>query len=342
MEHSNENEVLLEVKGLDVSFQTRRGELHAVNGISYDVRKGEIMGLVGESGSGKSVEAYSIMGLLRPPARINGGSVSFGGKDVFQMTKKELESFRGNEVSMIFQDPLSFLDPVFTIEQQMVETIRAHDKKATRQAAKAASVNMLKEVKIRNPERVMKQYPFELSGGMRQRVMIAIALLCKPKLLIADEPTTALDVTIQAQVIQILKGLQEQTGMAMVYITHNFGIVAELCDRVSVMYGGYILEQGDTYDIFYDTAHPYTKMLLKTVLNIDGNTKGQLAQIEGTPIDQVAMPEGCVFHPRCESCMDVCKTSFPPETFLGPGHSAKCWLQVPDEAEKGKWTWEEG
>ena len=227
---------------------------------------------------------------------------------------------------MIFQDPLSYLDPVFTIEKQMVETIRAHDKAASKAEARATSIDMLREVKIRDPERIMKQYPFELSGGMRQRILIAIALLCKPKLLIADEPTTALDVTIQAQIIQILKGLQKQSGMSMLYITHNFGIVAELCDNVSVMYGGYIMEQGSTDDIFLNTAHPYTKMLLKTVLNMDTSVKEPLTPIEGTPIDQVFMPEGCVFHPRCTSCMDICRRSIPQLTLVEPGHTARCWL----------------
>ena len=324
--NNNEAEALLEVKDLYISFHTRRGELKAVNGIGYSIKKGEVMGLVGESGSGKSVEAYSVMGLLKPPATINGGSVTFEGRDVFGMSAKELEGFRGNEISMIFQDPLSYLDPVFTIEKQMVETIRAHDRSVSKSTAKAMSIEMLKEVKIRDPERIMKQYPFELSGGMRQRILIAIALLCKPKLLIADEPTTALDVTIQAQIIQILKGLQKQSGMSMIYITHNFGIVAELCDRVSVMYGGYILEQGSTEDIFYNTAHPYTRMLLKTVLNMDTLVKEPLAPIEGTPIDQVFLPEGCVFHPRCSQCMDICRRSFPNRTEVGRDHTASCWL----------------
>ena len=318
--------ILLEVKDLNISFNTRRGELKAVNGISYQVKKGEVMGLVGESGSGKTVEAYSIIGLLKPPAKINAGAVTFEGKNLFQLSAKEMEGFRGEQISMIFQDPLSYLDPVFTIEQQMIETIRAHDKSVSKSAARTISTEMLREVKIRDPERIMKQYPFELSGGMRQRILIAIALLCKPKLLIADEPTTALDVTIQAQIIQILKRLQKQSGMSMLYITHNFGIVAELCDRVSVMYGGYILEQGATDDIFYNTAHPYTRMLLNTVLSMDTSLDSPLTPIEGTPIDQVDMPDGCVFHPRCSSCMDVCRHSFPNRTTVGPDHTASCWL----------------
>ena len=208
----------------------------------------------------------------------------------------------------------------------MIETIRAHDKLISKTYAKEKSVDMLREVRIRNPELVMKQYPFELSGGMCQRIMIAIALLCQPKLLIADEPTTALDVTIQSQIIQILKGLQRQSGMAMIYITHNFGIVAELCDRVSVMCGGYILEQGSTDDIFYRTAHPYTKLLLKTIPHMDSMKKEPFLSIEGPPVDSVSLPRGCVFHPRCPSCMDICSQDAPPKTFLNPEHSASCWL----------------
>ena len=221
MNHNNESEILLDVKDLDVSFHMPRGELRAVRSISYSVKKGETMGLVGESGSGKSVEAYSILGLIKPPARVNSGSAFFEGKELLSLSNKQLESFRGSEISMIFQNPMSFLDPIFKIGRQMIETIQAHDKYISKRSARERSLEMLREVRIRNPEQVLGQYPFELSGGMRQRVMIAIALLCKPKLLIADEPTTALDVTIQSQVIQILKELQKQNGMTMVYITHN-------------------------------------------------------------------------------------------------------------------------
>jgi len=323
---SIDNDKLIEVKDLHVSFSTPRGELKAVNGINYSVKTGEIMGLVGESGSGKSVEAYSIMGLLPPTARIDSGSVFFEGQEILSLTKKELEPIRGNEISMIFQNPVSYLDPVFTIGQQMIETIRAHDRSASKDDAKAISLNMLREVRIRSPEQVMRQYPFELSGGMCQRVMIAIALLCEPKLLIADEPTTALDVTTQIQIVQILKRLQKQRSMAMIYITHNFGIVAELCDRVSVMYGGFILEQGLIDDIFYNAAHPYTLMLLNTIPRMDTQTSEPLRPIEGTPVDQVLLPDGCVFHPRCPSCKDICRREAPQKSILGPEHSASCWL----------------
>ena len=323
---NNKSDMLLEVRDLNVSFLLRRGELRAVNGISYSVMKGETMGLVGESGSGKSVEAFSILGLLKPPAKVTAGRAYFEGKDVLAMSKKELESFRGSEISMIFQDPMSHLDPIFRIGQQMVETILAHDKSITKPEARKRSIDMLREVRIRDPEQTIKQYPFELSGGMRQRVMIAIALLCDPKLLIADEPTTSLDVTIQSQIIQILKRLQSQRGMAMLYITHNLGIIAELCDRVSIMCGGYIVEQGATEELFYRAAHPYTQLLLKTIPRIDSSTKESFITIEGPPVDPIHLPEGCVFQPRCPYCMDVCRQSFPPNTAVSDDHTASCWM----------------
>ena len=323
------SDVLLDVKDLSVSFHhPRRGELRAVSGINYTVKKGEIMGLVGESGSGKSVEAYSIMGLLGASAKIEGGSAHFEGRDILAMTKKELESFRGGEASMIFQNPRSFLDPVYTIGRQMVETILAHDNTVTKSEAKSRSLDMLRDVMIRNREHVMRQYPFELSGGMCQRIMIAIALLCNPKLLIADEPTTSLDVTTQAQIIQILKGFQSRSGMSMIYITHNFGIVAELCDKVSVMYAGCILEQGPTDDIFYRAAHPYTQMLHKMTPRMDSPAKEPSQQVEWGAFDPYTHPPGCVFHPRCPSCMEVCRSSIPPMISLDSGHSACCWLLV--------------
>ena len=323
---THDPDMLVEVKDLYISFTTPRGELKAVNGISYSVKKGEIMGLVGESGSGKSVEAYSIMGLLPPTAKVGSGSVYFKNSDILSMSKKELEPLRGKEMSMIFQNPTSYLDPVFTIGKQMVETVRAHDKSVSKDSAMDMSLNMLKEVRIRNPEQVMRQYPFELSGWMCQRVMIAIALLCEPELLIADEPTTALDVTTQIQIVQILKRLQAQREMAMIYITHNFGIIAELCDRVSVMYGGYILEQGLIDDIFYHAAHPYTLMLLRTIPRMDSLVSEPLLPIEGAPVDQVSLPDGCVFHPRCPSCMEICRREHPEKTIISPEHSASCWL----------------
>ncbi len=337
MENNASSEILLDVRALDVSFHTPAGELRAVNGISYTVREGEVMGLVGESGSGKTVGAYSILGLLKAPGKINSGSAFFKGRDILTLSKKEAAMFRGKEISMIFQNPMTSLDPVFTIGSQMIETIRAHDKSVSKADARAASIGMLREVCIRNPEQLMRQYPYELSGGMLQRVMIAIALLCKPKLLIADEPTTALDVTIQATIIQILKKLQKQHNMAMLYITHNFGIVAEICDRVSVMCGGYILEQGSTEDIFNSAAHPYTQLLLRMVPQMDTTTSDPLVCIEGPPADQYELAAGCIFQTRCPSCMDKCRKEAPPNVVLAPGHTACCWLLAEQNAdEKGR------
>ena len=322
-----ETNVLLEVKDLNISFMTRNGEVRAVNGISYTVGRGEVMGLVGESGSGKTVGAYSILRLHKPPASINSGELLYEGRDILKMSKAEMERFRGREISMIFQNPMSHLDPVFTIGYQMVETIRAHDKSIKKREATKTCIDMLREVRIRNPEQVMRSYPYELSGGMRQRVLIATALLSSPKLLIADEPTTALDVTIQAQILQILKGFQKQNGMAMLYITHNFGIIAELCDRVSVMCGGHIVEQGDTDSIFYNAAHPYTRVLLSLIPRMDEPPDREPPiLIEGVPVDTVFPPEGCGFSPRCPQCMDVCRSEAPPVVELNSGHSASCWL----------------
>ena len=326
MQHVNELEPVLEVRDLKVSFPMLYGEVMAVNGISYTVRRGEVMGIVGESGSGKSVEAYSIMGLLKAPGRVNGGSALLEGQDLLKMSQKKMRDVRGREIGMIFQNPMSCLDPVFTIGRQMTETLLCHEKDMTSARAVEQSHEMLRSVGINDPKRLMNRYPFELSGGMRQRVMIAIALLCKPKLLIADEPTTALDVTIQAQIVQLLKTIQKQTGMSMVYITHNLGIIAELCDMVSVMYGGRILEYGTVHEIFYEPAHPYTKALLKSIPRIDADASEPLASIEGSPVNPAALPGGCAFHPRCAHCEDVCRNEAPPSTQLSPEHRACCWL----------------
>jgi oligopeptide transport system ATP-binding protein len=322
--------VLLDVRGLEVSFESRRGEVRAVNGISYHVGRGEALGLVGESGGGKSVGAHAVMRLLGPSAKIGAGSVLFEGRDILAMNRRQLAALRGGEISMIFQNPESYLDPVFTIGAQMTETIRAHDKAVSKETARTMSEDMLRRVGIRDPELRMRQYPFELSGGMCQRVMIAIALLCKPKLLIADEPTTALDVTTQAQITQLLKDLRSQNDMAMLYITHNFGIVAELCDAVAVICGGYIVEWGPVDDIFYRTAHPYTRALLQLIPRMDSPKGEPPPAIEGPPVDSLAPQTGCVFHPRCPQCARICRQSAPPTHALGPEHSASCWLLEDD------------
>ena len=325
MNRDDDRDVLLDVTDLAISFRMRGGVLRAVNGINYTVRKGEVVGLVGESGSGKSVEAFSLLGLLKPPAGIDRGKALFEGRDLLTMSQKERETVRGREIGMIFQHPASCLDPVFRIGRQMAETVRAHDKTISESSARKQSIEMLKEVRMREPERVMSQYPFALSGGMLQRVMIAIALLPGPKLLIADEPTTALDVTLQAQVIQLLKELQRSRDMAMLYITHNFGIIAELCDRVSVMCGGYIVEQGTTDDIFYRAAHPYTRRLLASIPRLEMPPREPFAAVGGLPADSTAAPQGCVFSPRCPSCTDLCRSEIPPAIALGPEHRVSCW-----------------
>ncbi len=328
----NENRKLLEVKDLRVSFFTPVGEVKAVGGITYDLNYGEVMGIVGESGSGKSVEAYSIMGLLQSPGRVVGGSITFDGEDVLAKNPKEMQDFRGNSVSMIFQNPMTCLNPVYTVGNQLIEAVRCH-KKVTKAEAKAKAIQMLELVGINNPERRMGQFPHEFSGGMRQRVMIAMGLICDPKMLIADEPTTALDVTIQAQIIELMKDIQKKTGMAIVFITHNLGVVAEICDRVSVMYAGKIVEQGDVEDIFYRPRHPYTLGLLRSMPRVDAEEYERLIPIEGTPVDMLNPPSGCPFGPRCEHCMNICLRMEPPRIDLGKGHTAACWLLI-DEAKK--------
>ncbi len=330
-----EDKKLLEIKDLKVSFFTPAGEVKAVGGITYDLKYGEVMGIVGESGSGKSVEAYSIMGLLQSPGKVVGGSITFDGEDVLKKNDKEMQEFRGNSVSMIFQNPMTCLNPVYTIGNQLIEAVRVH-KKISKKEARAKAIEMLKLVGINNPEKRMEQYPHEFSGGMRQRVMIAMGLICNPKMLIADEPTTALDVTIQAQIIELMKEIQEKTQMAIIFITHNLGVVAEICDRVSVMYAGKIVEQGKVEDIFYNPRHPYTVGLLNSMPRVDAEEYERLIPIEGTPVDMLNPPEGCHFGPRCEHCMKICLRAEPPLIDLGDGHTATCWLLSEAMKERGK------
>ena len=327
MEENMRDKTLLEVKDLKVSFFTPAGEVKAVGGISYELKHGEVMGIVGESGSGKSVEAYSIIGLLQSPGKVIGGEILFDGENILEYDKHKMEDFRGNKVSMIFQNPMTCLNPVYTIGNQLTEAIFCH-KKMSKKEAEDKAIEMLTLVGINNPEKRMKQYPHELSGGMRQRVMIAMGLICDPKLLIADEPTTALDVTIQAQIIELMKDIQKKTHMAIIFITHNLGVVAEICDRVSVMYAGKIVEQGDVNDIFYRPAHPYTLGLLRSMPRVDAMEYERLIPIEGTPVDMLNPPEGCGFCSRCEFCMKICLRKEPPTVDLGNGHIAKCWLSA--------------
>ncbi|HXK78022.1 MAG TPA: ABC transporter ATP-binding protein [Oscillospiraceae bacterium] len=330
-------EKLLEVKDLKVSFFTPVGEVKAVDGISYELNYDEVMGIVGESGSGKSVEAYSIIGLLQSPGKVVGGSIKFEGQNVLDWDKKRMRAFRGNQISMIFQNPMTCLNPVYTVGNQMVEALRCHHREISKAEAKKKAVEMLKLVGINNAEKRVDQYPHELSGGMRQRVMIAMALICSPKILIADEPTTALDVTIQAQILELMKDLQKKTHMAIIFITHNLGVVAEICDRVSVMYAGHIVEQGTCQDVFYRPHHPYTLGLLRSMPKIDAESYERLIPIEGTPVDLLNPPAGCPFGPRCEHCMKICLTQKPPLVPVGENnHIAACWLLQKDAILAGK------
>ena len=327
---------LLEVKDLRVSFFTPAGEVKAVGGITYDLDYGEVMGIVGESGSGKSVEAYSIMGLLQSPGEIIGGSITFQGEDVLAKSKDEMTDFRGKKVAMIFQNPMTSLNPVYTVGNQLVEALRAHNKRISTDEAKKRAMEMLELVGINNVDRRMKQYPHEFSGGMRQRVMIAMGLICHPELLIADEPTTALDVTIQAQILELMKELQKKTHMGIIFITHNLGVVAEICDKVSVMYAGKIVEQGPVNDIFYNPGHPYTMGLLRSMPRVDATEYERLIPIEGTPVDMLNPPEGCPFAPRCEQCMQICLKKMPPYVQHGDNHKSACWLRVKDREAEAK------
>ena len=295
---------LLEVNDLRTSFFTAAGEVKAVNGVSFSLDRHKVLGIVGESGSGKSVTAYSIMQILDPNGRIVGGSVKLDGQELVGAGEKVMKTVRGNKISIIFQDPMTSLNPTYTIGHQLVEAITLHTDRDKKQAWDRA-VELLKLVNVNEPEKRMKQYPFELSGGMRQRVMIAMALSCEPEILIADEPTTALDVTIQAQILELMKSLQDQLGMAIIMITHDLGVVAQLCDQIIVMYAGSICERGTAEDIFYNPHHSYTKGLLKSIPTVDMEGK-KLEPITGTPIDLLNMPKGCPFAPRCDDAMHIC------------------------------------
>ena len=332
----DENKLLLKVKDLKVSFFTPAGEVKAVDGISYSLGYNEVMGVVGESGSGKSVEAYSIIGLLQNPGKVIGGSIEFEGEDLLAYTPEQMRQFRGNKVSMIFQDPMTSLNPVYTIGNQLTEALTCHDKTISKEAARKKAIEMLELVGINNAEKRMDQYPHEFSGGMRQRAMIAMALICSPKLLIADEPTTALDVTIQAQILELMKDLQRKENTSIIFITHNLGVVAEICDKVSVMYAGRIVEQGKVNDIFYHPEHPYTRRLLQSIPRLDEEEDERLIPIEGTPIDLLNPPQGCNFGPRCTECMKICLRQKPPFAQVGEDHISACWLHFKDALEKGE------
>jgi oligopeptide transport system ATP-binding protein len=320
-------ENILEVKDLKVSFQTYAGEVQAVRGVSFQLRKGEALAIVGESGCGKSVTAQTIMRLIpSPPSIIKGGSIIFDGKvDVVTLSDKEMESIRGSEMGMIFQDPMTSLNPTMTIGKQITEGLVKHQGLSKEEARKRA-IEMLRLVGIPNPEARIQQYPHQFSGGMRQRVMIAIALACNPKLLIADEPTTALDVTVQAQIIDLMRELQEKTGASIIIITHDLGVVADLAQRVVVMYAGKVVEQGTVDDIFYNPQHPYTWGLLRSVPRLDDMKKADLVPIDGTPPDLFAPPKGCAFAARCPYAMNICLQEDPEHKKVNAEHSAACWL----------------
>ena len=328
------SEKILEIQDERLSFFTPAGEVKALNGVSFTMNQGDVLGIVGESGSGKSVTAYSIMGLTAYPGKLVGGKVWFNGHQIDKMTEKEFRKIRGNEVSIIFQDPMTSLNPVYTIGNQIVEVILLHTKKTKKEAWERAK-ELLELVGINEPDRRLKQYPHELSGGMRQRVMIAIALACEPKLLIADEPTTALDVTIQAQILELMQDLRKKLGMSIIMITHDLGVVASMCEKIAVMYAGHIVEYGTTDEIFYNPQHEYTKGLINSIPKLNATEKERLVPIEGTPVDLLNPPAGCPFAPRCKSCMKVCLREMPPRTELSDTHYTYCWLRQKEEFEKG-------
>ena len=325
-------EYLVDIKNERLSFFTPAGEVKALNDVSIRLKEGEVLGIVGESGSGKSVTAYSLMGLTAYPGKLIGGTLRFNGHPIESMTEKEMQNIRGNEISIIFQDPMTSLNPVYTIGNQIEEVILLHTEKNKKQA-KARARELLELVGINEPQKRLKQYPHELSGGMRQRVMIAMALACEPKLLIADEPTTALDVTIQAQILELMIELKEKLGMAIIMITHDLGVVASMCEKIAVMYAGKIVEYGTTEDIFYRPKHQYTRGLIRSIPRLDTKEHEKLVPIEGTPVDMLNPPAGCPFAPRCEECMKICLREMPPVTEFEGCHYTQCWLIQKEEYE---------
>lgn len=323
---------ILEVKDLTVSFDVYGGEVQAIRGVNFTVNEGEAVAIVGESGSGKSVTAQTVMRLIAtPPGRIKKGSIMFNGRDILALSEKEVQKVRGNEIGMIFQDPMTSLNPTMTIGNQIMEGLIKHQR-LSRSAAKERAIELLKMVGIPNPEVRLKQYPHNFSGGMRQRVMIAIALACKPKLLIADEPTTALDVTIQAQIMELMKDLQKQTKTSIILITHDLGVVADVCDRVIVMYAGQVVETGTIQEIFRNPQHPYTKGLLKSLPRLNQSKNEPLIPIHGTPPDLIKPPQGCGFCSRCDEAMRICATQPPEVTTISETQTVRCWLQDPRAA----------
>ena len=328
MQEEKNYEHLLSVQDLHTSFITENGEVQAVNGVNFNLDEGRVLGIVGESGSGKSVTAYSVMQILAENGRVSAGKVLYKGEDVLKWPESKMRNFRGRCVSIIFQDPMTSLNPVFTVGNQLMEAILLHTGK-NRAQAKERALEMLTLVGINEPEKRLKQYPHELSGGMRQRVMIAMALACEPDILIADEPTTALDVTIQAQILELMQDLQKKLGMAIIMVTHDLGVIAEMCDEIIVMYGGRICERGTADEIFYNPCHEYTKGLLRSIPSA-GAAKERLIPITGTPINMLNLPKGCAFCPRCDAAMKICLDEQPEEILINENHKASCWCNIRD------------
>ena len=326
---------LLEVRNLQTSFFTDAGEVKAVNGVSFNLDHGKVLGIVGESGSGKSVTAYSVMQILATTGKIKeGSSIKFDGNELVGSGEGVMKHIRGGKISIIFQDPMTSLNPVFTVGYQLEEAVLLHTDR-TKKEAKERAIEMLTLVGVNEPEKRVNQYPHELSGGMRQRVMIAMALACEPDILIADEPTTALDVTIQAQILELMQSLQEKLGMAIIMVTHDLGVIASMCDEIIVMYGGRVCERGTADAIFYSPAHEYTKGLLRSIPT-KTNSKTRLVPIGGTPINMLNMPKGCAFCPRCDAAMKICLTEKPEEIWVGEDHLASCWMNIKNMMEEGK------
>lgn len=321
-------ETLLEVQNLKTSFFTERGEVEAVRGVDFSIGKGEIVAVVGESGCGKSVMVKSIMCIIKKPGKVKQGRILFHGEDILRFDKEKVRNMKGNDIAMIFQDPMTSLNPLFTVGAQLVETILAH-RRISRAEAKMTALEFLARVKIAAPAERFGNYPHELSGGMRQRVVIAMALLNNPDLLIADEPTTALDVTIQDQILRLIKQIKNELNKSVILITHDLGVVAESCAKVLVMYAGLIVEQGSREDIFYHTAHPYTRGLLDSMPDMEAEGS-KLRQINGTPPPLINPPKGCAFADRCPQAMLLCKQSPPPLVGVSVGHSSRCWLLDPE------------
>ena len=325
---------LLQVKNLHTSFFTDAGEVKAVNGISYNLDAGKVLGIVGESGSGKSVSAYSVLRILTDTGRVTEGEVLFKGENILQYSEQQMQKFRGSRISIIFQDPMTCLNPTFSIGSQLREAIRIHTDR-NKEQIQARALEMLQLVGVNEPEKRLKQYPHELSGGMRQRVMIAMALACEPDILIADEPTTALDVTIQAQILELMQDLQKKMGMAIIMITHDLGVIADMCDEIIVMYGGKVCERGTADEIFYNPRHEYTKGLIRSIPRIS-ETHERLVPISGSPVDLLNLPKGCAFAARCDHAMKICLEQPPEEVRVNDFHIAACWNNVKRMMEEAK------